>query len=1045
MSSQKPFDTMGGIEFTDEQVRAIESNEQCILIAAGAGSGKTTVMAERVWFLIHSGKVRADEILGLTFTRFATAELQSRVQKRLMALEKTSTKSEDFIDSQPAFHTYHSFAERILRENALRIGFEPDSVSLTDVRRNQLAALVIRESSLPLGELDAKFSSILGDLLDLDDNLSNNVVSTDDLRSFDSDLARDLNKFETIQKTKDVLKKSAKRLILADLVDEFRLAKRIRSVFDYSDMSRLALQILQKSPELVQQYQSMYKQILLDEYQDTSIAQRELLRVLFADGSTGITAVGDPLQAIFGFQGGNIDNILNFGTYYASNDHHQADLTLTQRNGKNVLYLANLIAKPVRDCYPDANLKDLIPVKSPKFGDGRVSVTTFPTTKDEAAAIAKTFKELSEQGVAFEDMAVLTRNHSELQNLSKALTELDIPVQIRAKRALVNLPEIAEIISYLRVIAYPAANIDWLRILTGPRFALSMRDIAGIGRISQSLSTYVKRESIRDFEYEINRAIEGHDQADIAAYGDVIEYLAENDSMEISDDALVRVRLLHKDVTYLRQYTGESLPALVQRILSVSGLGIELYAHCERIERGLGVNIQAFLTMLADFSSLNGTSSIFDFLAWISDAERYDNMVNIEIPKRTGAVNLMTVHGSKGLQFRAVALPYLSHNIFPTSNTSPRWTGTASAIPHALKKIIHSSELAEFPPRDRKITTNDHNAFAQLSKAEDLLEERRLLYVALTRTEDVLLISHAHFDGANQKEPSSFFLELAEHAKTNDDIHLELTSVDDLSPTDVSSVQTASWPYVQHNDEMTSIRSLALKVQSAMSIDIQLENTSDVLLRDWDIAIASLIKTRSDEADPKRVVQLPESMSATDIQRLMSDESAYIAELIRPMPRASHYGADMGTRFHEWVENYYRQKATHGLLMALPGTEDFNELQSDIIEQSDLRQLIERFRTSPWSEMQAYAVEEPFTVLINDRIVKGRIDAVFQDGGRWLLVDWKTHAQLDADPLQLSIYRIAFGKKHNIAVEDIDAVFVYIRRNETFTPATYVSEAELTF
>lgn len=1036
---------MDRIEFTDEQIGAIESNEQCILIAAGAGSGKTTVMAERVWFLIRSGKARADEILGLTFTRFATAELQTRVQKRLMALDWGSTPNEDFVDLQPAFHTYHSFAERILRENALRIGFEPDSVSLTDVRRNQLAALVIRESSLPLGELDTTFKNILNDLLDLDDNLSNNVISTDELRSFDSELARDLDKFEIIQKTKDVLKKSAKRIILADLVDEFRLAKRIRSVFDYADMSRLALLILQKSPELVLHYRSMYKQILLDEYQDTSVAQRELLRVLFADGSTGITAVGDPLQAIFGFQGGNIDNILNFGSYYASNDHHQADLTLTQRNGKNVLYLANLIAKPVRDCYPEANLKDLIPVKNPKFGDGRVTITSYPTTKEEAAAIAKTFKDLRENGVAYEDMAVLTRNHSELQNLSKALTELDIPVQIRSKRALVNLPEIAEIISYLRVIAYPAANIDWLRILTGPRFALSMRDIAGIGRISQSLSTYVKRESIRDFEYEINRAIEGHDQADIAAYGDVIEYLAENDSMEISEDALERVRLLNEDITYLRQYTGESLPALVQRILSVSGLGIELYAHSERIDRGLGVNIQAFLSMLADFSSLNRTSSIFDFLTWLSDAERYDNMVNIEIPRRIGAVNLMTVHGSKGLQFRAVALPYLSHNIFPTSKTSPRWTGTASAIPHALKKIIHSSELAKFPPRDRKITTNDHNAFAQLSKSEDILEERRLLYVALTRTEDVLLISHAHFDGAIQKEPSQFFLELAEQGKTNDDINVTLTSVEDLAPVDISSVQTAAWPHVQQNDEMKSIRDLALKVQSLMSMDIELENTSDVLLRDWDLAIASLIKTRSDESDPKRSVQIPESMSASDIQRLISDESAFIADLVRPMPKASHYGADMGTRFHEWVENYYRQKATRGVLMALPGTEDFNELQSDIIEQSDLRQLIEQFRQSKWSDMQAYAVEEPFTVLINERIVKGRIDAVFQDGDRWLLVDWKTHAELDADPLQLSIYRIAFAKKHGIAVEDIDAVFVYVRRDEIFIPSTYVSEAELTF
>lgn len=1044
MSDMNRGEPQQRIVFTDEQLKAIESDKQFVLISAGAGSGKTTVMAERVAYFIREGIVAADEILGLTFTRFATAELQSKVQKRLKLLELDSQRSEETFDLQPAFHTYHSFAERVLRENALRIGFEPDSISLTDVRRNQLAAIVIRESKLPLGELETKLSFILKYLLELDENLSNNVISTDELRAFDADVIRDLNAFDPIVKTKDVLRNCAKRMLLADLVDEFRLAKRIRSVFDYADMSRLALQILQKSPELIAEYQSMYKQILLDEYQDTSVSQRELLRMLFTGGDVGITAVGDPLQAIFGFQGGNIDNILHFGDYYAPSGHHKVDLTLTQRNGKNILHLANLIGQPVRDAYPDAELQWLVPVKEPKFGDGRVSITSYDTTREEAEAIAREFKALAESGVGYEEMAVLTHNHSELQSISRLLTEMEIPTQVRSKRALVHLPEISEVISYLRVIAYPAANVDWLRILTGPRFALSLRDIAGIGRISQSLSNYVKRDAARDFEYEINRAIEGHDQADIAAYGDVIEFLAENNSPEISEDALVRVRLLQSDIEYLRQYTGENLPALVQRILTVTGLGIELFAHNERLERGLGSNMQAFLSMLSEFSSLQGSSSIFDFLTWLSDAERYDNMVNIEIPERRGAVNLMTVHGSKGLQFRAVALPFMTHNIFPTSNTTPRWTGTASAIPHALKKISYSSGLSDFPPRNRKADTKDHELFAQLCKAEDLLEERRLLYVALTRSEDLLLISHAYSDGTTQKEPSTFFMELVDHASSEPAIKVHQTTYIPVSASEANT-QSVRWPVIQKSDEMQSVRDTASQVRALLGEEITLENSEDPLLRDWDSAIVSLIRTRRDESNVVHNVQLPESLSASDIQRLIKDETSFIAELVRPMPKAPHFGADMGTLFHDWVENYYRQRATGGVLMALPGAEDLDQLPSDLLEQAELRDLIEKFRKSSWAERQPYAVEEPFTVIIHDRIVKGRIDAVYQMGDRWLLVDWKTHSNLDADPLQLSIYRIAFSKKHNIPIEQIDAAFVYIRREETIQPETYLAEHQLTF
>ena len=1027
--------TSNDLKFTDEQIAAITSSNPCVLISAGAGSGKTTVMAERVAYFIQQCGVLPDQILGLTFTRFATAELQSRVQKRL------GSKSNEF-DTQPAFHTYHSFSERIFRENALRIGFEPDSIALTDVRRNQLAAQVIRQSTLPLGNLESKFSSIMGYLLDLDDNLSNNVVSTHELREFDSKLAVDLEAFEMIGKTKELLKKSSKRLLLADLVDEFRLAKRVRSVIDYADMARLALQILETAPEVVSQYQELYTQILLDEYQDTSISQRELLRTLFTGADVGITAVGDPLQAIFSFQGGNIDNIINFGSYYSSPSQEPLNLRITQRNGKNILHLANLVGQPVRDAYPDAKMQWLVPAATPKYGDGRVEINSYLSTKEEAEAIADRFTELHGEGIAYEDMAVLAHNNSELQKIAEVLSSRDIPIQIRSKRALINLPEIAEIISYMKVIANPAANIDWLRLLTGPRFALSMRDVAGLGRISRSLSTYVMRESSNDFESEIARAIQGHDQADIAAYGDVLEYLSENDTNEISHDALMRVRLLQSDIEYLRQYITESLPALAGRILNTTGLAVELYAHQERIERGIGANVQAFISMLSDFSSLKGTSSLFDFISWLSDAERYGNMVTIEIPERRGAVNLMTIHGSKGLQFRAVAVPYLSENIFPTSNTTPRWTGTPSAIPIGLKNVRVKEGLVQFPPRNRKIVTKDHDNFVEICREEDLLEERRLLYVALTRTEDVLLISHAYIEGSTVRKPSRFFEELTQHAKTEPAITCNL--VDFVEPAELQGeTPRASWPTLPQSAEMFQIRELATMLRYEIDRNEKSPLIEDDTTLDWDLAIASLIKTRQDELQKERFVELPESLSASDVMRLAQDEASFVFELVRPMPQAPHFGADMGTLFHEWVENYFRQKSAGALTATLPGAEDLDQLPADIIEQKELRELIDKFMESSWANRLPIAIEEPFTIIINDRIIKGRIDAVFQDGDRWLLVDWKTHGQKDADPLQLSIYRIAYAKSHNVPLESIDAAFVYVRRGETVVPDNYVDESDL--
>jgi len=314
----------------------------------------------------------------------------------------------------------------------------------------------------------------------------------------------------------------------------------------------------------------------------------------------------------------------------------------------------------------------------------------------------------------------------------------------------------------------------------------------------------------------------------------------------------------------------------------------------------------------------------------------------------------------------------------------------------------------------------------------------------LTRSQDVLLISHAYSDGTKEREPSKFFVDLVAHAATEPEITVhEIEYVP--STEDEQESHGAKWPERQQSKESESIKTLASQVRSMLSTEIVLEPSKNADTSDWDRAITSLIRSRRDEANLTQQVQLPESLSASDIQRLLKDEEAFIAELVRPMPKAPHFGADMGTLFHEWVENYYRQRAHGGSMVALPGTEDYDKLQSEILEQAALGELIEKFGESEWARQQPSAVEEPFTVMIHGRIVKGRIDAVFQDGDRWILIDWKTHSQPDADPVQLSIYRIAFAKKHGIPLERISAAFFYVRRNETVFADSYLSEEHLTF
>ena len=302
---------------SNEQWQAIEAPLEPGLIVAGAGTGKTTVMAARIAWLIMSGKVSPDRILGLTFTTKATNEFQTRVRKYLPAAIRFATESGHFDSEEigePTISTYNSFGSRLLKEHALRLGLEPDARVVVDATRYQLAMRVVANSTKNLAVLGYSAADATKDVLTLDERLANYLIEPEELIAFDQATLQDLKKIEKRQKlTEEMEITSEKRIAIAQLVQNFRQAKIDADIYDYSDQIRLAAKAATTSNAMQELLKEQFSVVLLDEYQDTSVGQKVLLQALFGSGHP-VTAVGDPCQAIYGWRGAEITNMDSFPT-----------------------------------------------------------------------------------------------------------------------------------------------------------------------------------------------------------------------------------------------------------------------------------------------------------------------------------------------------------------------------------------------------------------------------------------------------------------------------------------------------------------------------------------------------------------------------------------------------------------------------------------------------------------------------------------------------------------------------------------------------------
>ncbi|MFD7662317.1 ATP-dependent DNA helicase [Streptomyces sp. NPDC059788] len=776
-----------GIPFTPEQTACITAPPAPQVVVAGAGSGKTTVMAARVVWLVGTGQVAPEQVLGLTFTNKAAGELAERVRKALAAAGVTEPADPfgvggaagvggagapgggpadaDAVPGEPRISTYHSFAGRLLKDHGLRIGLEPSARLLADATRFQLAARVLRAAPGPYPALTKSLPALVEDLLALDGELAEHLVEPDRLRTYDTELLAALDGVQLSNADLRKVPETARgRLELLELVGTYRNEKRRRELLDFGDQIALSATLATTRPEVGALLREEFRVVLLDEYQDTSVAQRIMLSALFG-GGTGhaVTAVGDPCQAIYGWRGASVANLDDFPDHFPFEDGSPARrsaLSQNRRSGGRLLDLANGLAAPLRDMHE--GVEALRPAPGAER-DGVVRCALLPTHAEEMTWLADRIAHLVRTGTPPGEIAVLCRTAGDFARIQGELVAREIPVEVVGLSGLLHLPEIADLVAMCEVLQDPTANASLVRLLIGPRWRIGPRDLALLGRRARLL---VHRPGqSEDPERRLAEAVEGVDPAETISLADALDTFLESDGrpddeLPFSPEARVRFAYVARELRELRRALGDPLMDVLHRVLAVTGLEVELSASPRALAARRRETLSTFLDIAAGFAAkqggaaLDGDATLLAFLGFLRTAVQHEKGLDSSLPGGENTVKVLTAHKSKGLEWDVVAVPGLVGKQFPSEQSRDSWLTQPKVLPHALRGDAATlPDVADWSSRGLK-------SFKEAMKDHQSVEELRLGYVTFTRPRSLLLGS-GHWWGPDQKRPRgpSAFLE----------------------------------------------------------------------------------------------------------------------------------------------------------------------------------------------------------------------------------------------------------------------------------------------
>lgn len=1134
---------------TPEQSAIISSPLAPRLVIAGAGSGKTATMADRVVWLVANGWVRPEEVLGVTFTRKAAGELATRIRAKLAALQRIAAEdtghavfpagllSSDALE--PKVSTYHSFASGIVSDYGLRLGVERDVVLLGGAQAWQLASEVVEAFDGDYRHFKAAKSTLVKAVIQLAGECAEHLQEPADVEAW---LMVRLAEFEDLPyvagAAKNALQAAAElaamlrtRASVADMVGRYTAAKRARGALDFGDLVALAARVSREVPLAAEMERQRYKVVLLDEFQDTSYAQLVLFSRLFGEGHA-VTAVGDPNQSIYGFRGASAGQLFHFvrefpvrlengdgrATYQPAPTSY---LTTAWRNGRAILSAANIMSEalgsaeslraPAGTTPEAAAVPPLQP--SPFAVDGQVVLGRFGTDVDEATALAgdvmkyrvTDFEREADGTPVAPALAVLCRRRAQMETIRREFESRGIAYEIVGLGGLLDTPEIVDLVATLRVLADPGRSDALMRLLAGARWRIGPADLMAFRDWSSQLAR--RRVHRAEAAPPDADAVDGPDDdaviesdlTDGASLVEALDWLPREDWVSahgraLTEEARERLGRLSAELRQLRGYLGDDLTTLLGEVERAMLLDIEVAARPGISIHQARRNLDAFQDAAAGFLRTSHRVDVLAFLAWLEAAAAEENGLEAPPPEiNREAVQLLTVHASKGLEWDVVFVPGLNAGAFP-SNKDSRWSSGSAALPWPLRGDRSDLPQWDTDQPDQKGWLDAEKDFKAAVQVHGEGEERRLAYVAYTRAKHVLWVSSAAWVGsrAGRADMSPFLAELerlipaqAEGADVTGAV-VHPASVDEAALPEKSPLTTetelAGWPYdplegpadPRTGERLRTVpgRRLAMERAAARVRDAlaapgalaasgaqwasgERDTPADKAgpsagapgrtLRGnaaaWAREAALLLERRSRRAHGQDV-HLPGHISASTLVDLGEDPESVVGRLRRPVPREPGMSARKGTAFHAWVEEYF---GTAGMLDLgeAPGSDDH------IDAAYDLEAMVATFKASEWADRSPAFVEVPVETRVGDVVVRGRIDAVFLDAdGRWDLVDWKTGrrpsaSQLRAKSVQLAAYRLAWARLKDVPVDEVRAAFFYVADNQVVRPHDLGSADEL--
>ncbi|MDX2356647.1 ATP-dependent DNA helicase [Dietzia sp. PP-33] len=1078
-------DALGVHRPTPEQAAVIAGPTEPTLVLAGAGAGKTETMAARVVWLVAGGHARPSEILGLTFTRKAAQQLSRRIRRRLDALARSPlctgpgadpSIAESIRTEDPQISTYHAFAGNLLGSYGLLVPVEPDSRLLTPTAAFQLAHDVVSRWESPLAT-GSSAAQVTRDVLALAGQLSEHLVTTDELRAHPDLLTtlvatlpggpgqrstptKWLDEATTVQGHRDEL---------ADLVDAVAARMRAESALDHASQMALAATVARDHPQVGEAERRAFRVVLLDEYQDTGHSQRVLLTSLFGGRAApvpAVTAVGDPMQSIYGWRGASASNLDRFRDDFplpGGQQAHLRELTTSWRNPPEVLALANRITLPLRD-RPGS-----VPVPQLRARDGAdpadLRVAVLDTAEAEREWVADSVASRYRAAVAagrVPTAAVLVRRNSDSGPIAEALESRGLPVEVVGVGGLLDVPEVVDVVSLLTVVARPGAGAPLVRLLSGSRFALGAADLAALAGRAARLS--LRRPAaaggavtgVEELEQLLDAIARG-EETDSAGLADALADPGPEDGY--SPAGYARIVELARIIAGVRARSSAPPARLVAAAESALGLDAEVRLR-ERSGRGEArEQLDELQEVAAGFRADRG-SGLDAFLAHLELARTVDGgLARGEVAATPGRVQILTVHSAKGLEWEIVAVPHLSAGVFPSDRAPQTSVRAATHLPEGLRgdRATEHNPGGVPVPRldgvaDRKLLEAALRSHIARVGRRSLDEDRRLFYVAVTRAERSLLLSasHWHGSGSTPRGPSEFLDEVLESCRGPEPLgeidHLVVTP-SSANPATRSAVE-AVWPRAAAPDRTAAARAVA----RAAPVDPETDRAPDHgPARRWHLVAAPLLADARRAAERRDAVVLPRRLTAGEVVAMAADPDAFADRLRRPVPFRPDRFARRGTRFHLWLE--HRFGATHLLdIDDLPGAGD--QGADDGLSEADLEALQLAFESSRWARRTPEAVEVPFEVGLGEHLLRGRMDAVFADGDDWIVVDWKTGrvpgaAELPSVSLQLAVYRYAWAKVVSarlgrpVELDRVRAAFHYVRSGRTVEPADLPDADEL--